>query len=259
MLEYDRSKRKWVLYTRDGSRILGTHKTKKDALRQERAILWSQSKRKNPYPHFMDCTEALTALIAIFSDDVEDQKRLTIEHVNSLKSGPYGRLYDDETLERIILGVRKAKTLEGILKVLSRNANVPDLQDIIFPAVFLMENVELVTEVDFIHWTYYTSEIAEEGIRGRATPHKQTMTRQIEDFQILGNGYIFAYPAGQLEASTIVGGSGGKGYIRGYATHAVGFNFIPDDGEYQLLIPVKCIETYQEYAGHEDDDLSDYL
>jgi hypothetical protein len=48
MLEYDRSKRKWILYTRDGSRILGTHKTKKDALRQERAILWSQSKRKNP-------------------------------------------------------------------------------------------------------------------------------------------------------------------------------------------------------------------
>lgn len=52
MLEYDRSKRKWVLYTRDGSRILGTHKTKKDALRQERAILWSQSKRKNPMLSF---------------------------------------------------------------------------------------------------------------------------------------------------------------------------------------------------------------
>ena len=50
MLEYDRSKRKWILYTRDGSRILGTHKTKKDALRQERAILWSQSKRKRKNP-----------------------------------------------------------------------------------------------------------------------------------------------------------------------------------------------------------------
>jgi hypothetical protein len=29
---------KWVLYTKDGRRKLGTHKTKKDAQAQERAI-----------------------------------------------------------------------------------------------------------------------------------------------------------------------------------------------------------------------------
>lgn len=28
----------WVLYTSDGKRVLGRHKTKKDALAQERAI-----------------------------------------------------------------------------------------------------------------------------------------------------------------------------------------------------------------------------
>ncbi len=29
---------KWVLYTKDGKRVLGTHSTKREALAQERAI-----------------------------------------------------------------------------------------------------------------------------------------------------------------------------------------------------------------------------
>jgi hypothetical protein len=37
---------KWVLYTRDGDRVLGTHDSKADALRQERAILASEGRRK---------------------------------------------------------------------------------------------------------------------------------------------------------------------------------------------------------------------
>lgn len=48
MIEYSKKKRKWILYTHDGSRILGTHDTYEDTLRQERAIQWAKHRRKNP-------------------------------------------------------------------------------------------------------------------------------------------------------------------------------------------------------------------
>jgi hypothetical protein len=35
----------WVLYTSDGSRVLGRHKTKEEALRQERAIKAREARR----------------------------------------------------------------------------------------------------------------------------------------------------------------------------------------------------------------------
>lgn len=37
---------KWILYTRDGSRVLGTHDTREQALSQERAILMRQRTAK---------------------------------------------------------------------------------------------------------------------------------------------------------------------------------------------------------------------
>ena len=44
-----REGRKWVLYTSDGSRVLGTHPTREAAMRQETAIRISQQARKNPF------------------------------------------------------------------------------------------------------------------------------------------------------------------------------------------------------------------
>lgn len=48
MIEYSKKKDKYILYTHDGSRVLGTHDTYEQALRQERAIQWSKHHRKNP-------------------------------------------------------------------------------------------------------------------------------------------------------------------------------------------------------------------
>ena len=39
---------KWILYTRDGSRVLGTHSSHRDAMKQEWAIRASQKSRENP-------------------------------------------------------------------------------------------------------------------------------------------------------------------------------------------------------------------
>ena len=48
MIRFDKHKDKYILYTHDGSRVLGTHNTYKEALRQERAIQWSKHHRSNP-------------------------------------------------------------------------------------------------------------------------------------------------------------------------------------------------------------------
>lgn len=42
-----KSGNKWKLYTKDGSRVLGIHDTKEEALAQERAIMASKGKKKN--------------------------------------------------------------------------------------------------------------------------------------------------------------------------------------------------------------------
>ena len=39
-------KYKWILYTKDGSRILGKFRTKKDALKRERQIIYFKNLRK---------------------------------------------------------------------------------------------------------------------------------------------------------------------------------------------------------------------
>ena len=37
---------KWILYTKDGKKVLGTFRTKKDALKRERQIVYFKSLRR---------------------------------------------------------------------------------------------------------------------------------------------------------------------------------------------------------------------
>jgi len=48
MITQHQKTKKWLLHTRDGSRVLGTHDTYEKALKQERAIQISKRRRKNP-------------------------------------------------------------------------------------------------------------------------------------------------------------------------------------------------------------------
>ncbi len=88
MLEYDRSKRKWILYTRDGSRILGTHKTKKDALRQERAITAREKGYRIYYHGTNNLLEGLNRESEIFLAADTSGATFTAASV-----GPYGARY----------------------------------------------------------------------------------------------------------------------------------------------------------------------
>jgi len=44
-----KKKYKWILYTRDGKKILGKFRTKKDALKRERQIIYFKNLKKQSF------------------------------------------------------------------------------------------------------------------------------------------------------------------------------------------------------------------
>lgn len=196
--------------------------------------------RSNPYPNFVDCDEALTALLAEFVDDINFQKMRTLEMVDSLKKNPRNYTYSlDElqAIEKLVQNTHNLEQLESVLQAAGKGM-------LIKPIKFLTRNVEILRNVRFRHYTTEMGSISieEEGFRGRATPSKQTLTRVIEDFSILDNGYIFAYEDSVRFGDTVVSSDH---FIEGTATHAVAFDFEPDGYERQLIIPVTCILDFE--------------
>jgi hypothetical protein len=198
----------------------------------------------NPYPHFVDCNEAFHALLDLFEEDLDIQREITIDHIKSFL-GKNDSCYADSELLHLINKVKEAQSLSDIREALdSENNDAYKCDYKLYPPKFIMHDLEVLQDVEFIHWTPFTDKIMSEGFRGRATPHKQTLTRLIPDFSILGNGYIFAYTADLAMDKTVVGGTHGSiaSYIKGVATHALQFELESDKGDVQLIIPVKCIE-----------------
>jgi len=68
MIHFDKHRDKYILYTRDGSRILGTHSTYEEALRQERAIQWSKHHRGNPSEDEPKMLEDIDIVIDYYRD-----------------------------------------------------------------------------------------------------------------------------------------------------------------------------------------------
>ena len=189
-----------------------------------------------------NCDEAFNALFDLFSDDLETQKALTIEHIESFFGTNMNGCYDDSTLIALRAKVLKARSLSDIRKALdSENNDYYKCNYMLYPTKFLMHNVKVMRNVEFIHWSGYALDITKEGFKGRVTPHKQTLTKIIPDFVELGEGYIFAYNSYQLKDRTVIGGDSYPYYIKGTASVAIEFNFEPDRNEIQLIIPVKCI------------------
>lgn len=71
MIKHNKKSKEWILYTHDGSRILGRHDTREEALRQERAIQWSKHHRSNPQFGSLDPFHIYNVLLWIFSQITE--------------------------------------------------------------------------------------------------------------------------------------------------------------------------------------------
>jgi len=207
-----------------------------------------------------NCDEAFRALFDLFSDDIETQKALTIEHIESFLGTPMNGCYDDSTLIALRAKVLKARSLLDIRKALdSENNDYYKCNYMLYPAKFLMHNMSVRRGVEFIHWSMYALDIEKEGFRGRLTPHKQTNTKIVPDFVELGQGYIFAYNSYQLNDRTVIGGDNYPYYIKGTASVAIEFNFEPDRNEIQLVIPVKCILEAELVNQDTPDWMADFL
>lgn len=188
------------------------------------------------------CEEDLQALLAELADDVDFQKKRAISLALSAASTSPRPI---SFFERLIESIKKTKTLGELEDVLRKYARSRDLRRMaIIPLKFIAHNVEVVENVEFIHYTDEESgdSINREGFRGRETPHRQTLTREIHDTRVLDGGYIFAYPWESRLIDTVVDSVHG---VWGEASQALAFNFEPDGGERQLIVPVKCITDYE--------------
>lgn len=188
------------------------------------------------------CEDDLQALLAELADDVDFQKKRAISLALSAASTSPRPI---SFFERLIESIKETKTLGELEDVLRRYARSRDLRHMaIMPLKFIAHNVEVVENVEFIHYTDEESgdSINREGFRGRKTPHRQTLTREIQDTRVLDGGYIFAYPWESRLIDTVVDSVHG---VWGEASQALAFNFEPDGGERQLLVPVSCIYDYE--------------
>ena len=205
--------------------------------------------RRNPYPEFGDCSEAMVCLLdEIINVDFEKAstefgKRLVDKlqiHVHISKIPEFifdfSKIRSLEDIERFHDRLDTYERGWDVLNILSSSPGLP-------PA-YLMTEIEAVENVEFIH-TFpqprYAS-IEEHGIYGRMDPSRIALTRDLNDVYIKGNGYIFGYEPAQFMKwqGTIVDFST---YLKGKAREALSFTFRPDE-EKQMIIPVKCIEYY---------------
>ena len=201
--------------------------------------------RRNPYPHYIDCDDALQDLKNVIAPDLGVQRAYVLEQIDKLIEfneafSDYSDLYDDGDLENLAERVRGIKSLTDLTRLVQGN-----LPPTYTPLYFLIHGAEILQNVEFAHSlpAQRAASVEASGIYGRATPSKLTLTREVSDFYIAGNGYIFAYEYSDYMDMTDPAVHFST-YLSGTAEFALKFYFIPDQ-EHQLIIPVKCIQRYQ--------------
>ena len=205
--------------------------------------------RKNPYPEFDDCDEAMGCLIdEIINVDFE---KASTEFGERLVDKFQFHVHISK-IPQFIFDFSKIRSLEDIkdfhehLDTYERGWDVLNILSLSpgLPPAYLMTDIEVVENVEFIH-TFpqprYAS-IKEHGLYGRMDPSRIALTRELNDVYIKGNGYIFGYEPAQFMTwqGTIVDFST---YLKGETSKALSFTFRPDE-EKQMIIPVKCIDHY---------------
>jgi hypothetical protein len=209
--------------------------------------------RKNPYPYFDDCEDAFSYLVdEIKNPDFETLKaemlsqvrRLIKEDVDAYAGTSFvsAHLKSLRKIEPLIQGM---KSHFDVYRVYEASKKELVSSFIKFPPFVMMAQISILENVDFVHFfpAKRLRAIQQEGLYGRATPSRLTLTREIFDFYIKGNGYIFAYEAQQNVSALNSPVVHYSHYIQGVASKALLFYFEPDH-EYQLIVPIKCIKSY---------------
>lgn len=190
--------------------------------------------RKNPYPQYTDCDDAFLDLYnEVVNPDFERAKRRLLASME--RAVHFGALRSE---------IERTTTMEE-LRQLVHGLEDPNLLFTLFtfPPCLMMEDVRVCEDVHFVHYVpaNRVASIRKHGLYGRATPHLMTVTREIFDFYMKGNGFIFAYEYEGPNMVTVVNYSD---RVEGVASKALSFYFTPDT-EPQIIVPVKCIKSYE--------------
>jgi len=196
--------------------------------------------RKNPYPNYTDCEDAINDLYAeIMNMDLEAHK----EKLHRIINLPGYSVENSKALKSMVDRLQTPEDFIDSYKSLKRLGVSLAAH---YPAFSMMSDVQIVENVGFVHFfpeTRYES-ISKFGLYGRATPNRMTLTREVCDFYIKDNGFVFAYEVSDsksIPTDTVVNFSC---RIEGVAKKAIKFYFVPDR-EFQMIVPLKCIDTYK--------------
>ena len=215
--------------------------------------------RKNPYPEYESCEEAWEDLLRETSrPNFQELRDFANEKLREYRgreiTNDSKSILADITYLTMLSSVSNLSDLECYSAYLT--TWTPLTSEL--PPPCLMTRFKEITEpFEFRHFipSKRMASIREKGFFGRATPKKMTLTREVEDFYIKDNGYIFAYFHEETDAVVNYNAA-----LVGVADRGLRFYFKPD-GERQIIIPLKCIkefrfEEYGDAFNTEDDELA---
>lgn len=211
--------------------------------------------RENPLPtHYHDarCQDAMNRLYdEIVNVDIAECLSSAQTHIrNKLRfSAPVSPdlISFIDSMDTLTTADQYQTALAKLDLKLGRDTNLRRLKDHLYmrnPPIFMMKNIRVERDVKFVHTLPKSAadSIRTQGdLYGRRTPSRMTITLDVSDFYVRNKGYIFAYEHSRFINSTEPTVNFPT-YLEGTASRALSFYFIPDT-EYQMVIPVECINS----------------
>ncbi len=195
--------------------------------------------RKNSYPDYEDCDDAFSDLYnEVTNPNIEEHKTRLVKYIDTFYiTRGRDRVY--EVIKKDIMNVQTLAQFKHIYDSLWSMALYGLAYQ--FPANVMMSNVKCIENVKFVHYfpNSRLKSITKYGLYGRATPTRMTLTREVMDFYIKDNGFMFAYEYSPKMVTVV----NYANRIEGVARKALSFHFEPDT-EDQLIVPLKCVESY---------------
>lgn len=209
--------------------------------------------KSNPYPHFEDCEDAMSALWEeVTRQDISTELDEMVRYINywlpKVHRPDNSRkvLEDLEWFERLQT-FSSPDQLKGLfLEIWDKLGDASSHTSVVMEALgkfsppsVLMGDFSIARDVEFVHFfpSIREQELRKFGLYGRATPSRLTATRLVPDVLIRNNGFIFAYEPPVRDSAKVLFAM----QVRGVASQALRMFYFGDD-ESQLIVPLKCVD-----------------
>lgn len=204
-------------------------------------LMRQKKERQNPQT---SCEIAFEKLLNVVQDNFEFQKQEVLDNIKYFCTQQKLSPSLGSILLRSVKDCSSMKELEDTLNLYY--FNIAEIN--VYPLYFLVEpfggvRFRVEHDVEFVHRFPKArfDAIKAQGLKGRESPRKMTLTREVEDAYLPKKGYVFAYKAQDVGNDIVVNYCG---EFRGRASKALSFYFKPDN-EWQLIVPLECVEDFE--------------